>query len=149
MLAKEQIELTAKKISEAFLKELAVTISYEKIQDYLNQLKKRGVTNQYTEIFEINGNRYLIRINSKLWPPYKRETEAHALNILKQNNIQTNVLFNCDGFQICQAPDEEKSLASYLEKNNQNDIYKVLTLVAQVIAQYQTLTGPDIKYPIN
>ena len=149
MLAKEQIELTAKKISEAFLKELAVTISYEKIQDYLNQLKKRGVTNQYTEIFEINGNRYLIRINGKLWPPYKRETEAHALNILKQNNIQTNVLFNGDGFQICQAPDEEKSLASYLEKNNQNDIYKVLTLVAQVIAQYQTLTGPDIKYPIN
>lgn len=141
-------EEVAKQISQAFAKELEVEIPYEKITEYLLKLKKFGITNEYTDVFEADGKQYLIRINGKLWPPYKRETEAHALNILKQNGIETNVLFNGDIFQICKAPAMDKSLKAYLTKSETN-INEILSLIAKEIVKYQKLLGPNIVYPIS
>jgi hypothetical protein len=142
-------EKKLKQIVEAFSQNLNIQVDEEKIRKYLNSAKKKGQTNTFTEDFEIDKKKYLIRINGKLWPPYERKNEDELLNTLKKNNIKTNVLFNGDGFQICAVMDEQGSLAAYIKKQNKENIERVLALVAKEIVKYQKLEASKILHPVD
>lgn len=139
----------AQKIQKAFSETLQVEVSLETILENLKTRKKLGVTNEYTDDFEIDSKKYLIRINGTQWPPYDRTTETHALNILRKNGVETYVIINQPDFQMCKAPEKEKSLENYLSKNNEDDINKALSLTVNEIVKYQKLQSPNIDYPIS
>ncbi|CAM4843652.1 unnamed protein product [Rotaria magnacalcarata] len=93
-------------------------------------------TNEYQEITDRDGRSYLIRINGCLWAPFSRETESNNLALLRGQNIQTSVLYNGDGFQICRLPEGQR----FFSITDQAAIENCLERIAQSIRTYQQVT---------
>lgn len=94
-----------------------------------------SVTNHFFEVKSENGKIYLIRKNGLLWLPYTRADESDNLGRLHELGIQTNVISNGSGFQICRFVPEENRFSSI---NDENVKTKCLEKVAELIKRYQT-----------
>ncbi|WP_298624756.1 phosphotransferase [uncultured Legionella sp.] len=135
------------KIVVAFTK-LKIDITPEQITQELAQAKKLGVTNTFFSV-KTKEKDYLVRVNGTLWAPYKREDEAHVLNILKEHGIETNVLFHGEEFQISLKPNQNMRLDQLLQFQTPELVDKALYLTAQQIKKYQRLDGIKTKYPLE
>lgn len=106
-----------------------------------NHVFSEGITNQYLTVDDISGQRYLIRINGKLWPPFTRDGENHNLALLGLNKFNTTLLINNpqQGFQICLLQDETKKFP----QDSSSDRAPLIGAIAKTIQCYQQL--PDFK----
>lgn len=125
-------------IRQAFLQCGIQLHDHENFSDFLSI--PNSVTNRYIKVADISGNRYILRINGKLWQPFDRENESRYLRSLKQQGIQHNVL--CEdvkhGFQICQFYPEESSFEKIPCKRDVD-----LAKISRGIRQYHQLEATD------
>lgn len=132
-------ELTmALNIQSAF-GQLNEQVKLDDIVDALTKSAKLGVTNAFTT-FSTKTNHYLIRLNRKLWFPFTRENEQEALEILKRNGVETSVIFQGNGFQICRQYDKNTTFESIRKRGNPQEIHKAIELIAVEIAKYQNIS---------
>lgn len=98
-----------------------------------------GVTNRFLKFEDINGNKYLIRINGKLWPPFTREDEAYNLDRLKKHGIETKMIFNDKKkrYQICNLEDKKNRLS----KDNTENHLKRISLGIKKFHQIKDFKG--------
>ncbi|WP_082657077.1 phosphotransferase [Legionella erythra] len=99
-----------------------------------------GMTNQFLTVDALNGQRYLIRINGKLWPPFTREGEHHNLLQLKKMGVKTTLLSNNpeEGFQICRLQDEANRFTAIDQQAYRS---KALYSLAKTMQGYHQLTN--------
>jgi thiamine kinase-like enzyme len=147
MELKEEKEKLAEEIRKTF-GQLGKNISCEQILASLQSAKKLGVTNTFVQV-QIENENFLIRINGKLWPPYKRQDEENTLKMLRHFGIETNILYNAPDFQICRMPDENTKLENIIKSGNTENIMKATKLVAQEIAKYHKIERQSVEYPIH
>lgn len=149
-LSEEQIENLSKQISDDFNQNLKKDVSLEQIKQCLASAQKLGVTNQFITL-ELEEEKFIIRINGPLWPPYNRQHEANSLEKARKAGIDTNVLTNRTDYQICKYLDEKQKLSNIINSNNDENITRALSLIAKVIPNYhQSSTSSEmIGYPIK
>lgn len=150
-----EIEPLAQDILKAF-NQINPEITYQDILNRLEKCEKKGQTNCFTTI-QTKQKTYLLRISGDLYPPYQRKNEEKALNICKENNVETTVLYHSSEkrFQICEAISADFNFSEILNSNNTEEINTTITLIAKELPKFhkvrissQEYTSKDvINYP--
>lgn len=106
-----------KKIALAFSK-LGINLN-SSLTEPQNLRFAEGATNRYFEVKDSHGNRYLVRINGQLWPPFNREDEDRNLKQLGALRLISTVIYNDpeNGFQICKFSHEKSKFTDAKNKN--------------------------------
>lgn len=115
--------------------------------DLKNWVIPGGVTNQFMTTSDFKNNKYLVRINGKLWPPFTREDESYNLEQLKKHKIPNNVLINSpsDGFQICQNHHEENRFDNIAPEKKTD----LLRKISNSIRKYHEIDAFNNTYPVG
>jgi thiamine kinase-like enzyme len=134
-----------KEIADAF-EENGIVLK-GKLDDSKECVMQDSVTNKYMKVEDIDENKYLIRINGKLWPPFTREDENFNLKQLKENNIDTSVIVNKHklGFQICRLSEENKKFSELTETSNKE---KAINKIALGMKKFHKIGNFKNHYPV-
>ena len=118
----------------------------EELDDSKKYVLQDSVTNQFMKVEDVNGNKYLVRINGKLWPPFTGEGENYNLNQLRENNIDTNVIVNNNklGFQICHLSEENNKFSESTMSIKTDSLNKI----AREIKKFHRISDFKNHYPI-
>lgn len=129
---------------ERFFSKKEITLK-ENLENIKSTEMKESVTNKFFPVESKKNEKYLIRINGKLWPPFTRESEHHNLKELKKNKIETTVFTNSykNGWQICKIT-EGKSFSEITTEKRK----KYLKKLSISIKKYQKIKNFQNNYSL-
>lgn len=104
---------------------------------------ENSITNKFIIAEDVEGKKYLIRINGKLWPPFTRANEKYNLIQLNKCNINTSVIENNieAGFQICAFEDEKNKYSTLQSNKSREGILEIISSGIKKIHQLEKFKG--------
>ncbi|MFT3741524.1 MAG: hypothetical protein QM752_02440 [Gammaproteobacteria bacterium] len=104
------------------------------------------MTNKFFRVESDKDEKYLIRMNGKLWPPFNRDDENYNLKKLRVNGIETTVLKNRykNEWQICKISED----TNFFEIRSAESGEHHLKEISRSIKKYQQIKDFKNSYSL-